>query len=64
MCSDADIAIPGEAFGFSKLNLAQAEGDYRVLASLERRVMRIHLLQSDTVANLPGQLLDQTTGGQ
>ena len=64
MCSDADIAIPGEDFGFSKLNLAQAEGDYRVLASLERRVMRIHLLQSDTVANLPGQLLDETARGQ
>ncbi|MDG2077052.1 MAG: hypothetical protein P8J24_10890 [Arenicellales bacterium] len=41
--ADSDIAIPGEAFGFGQLNLAQAEGDYRVLAGLDRRVIRVHL---------------------
>ena len=41
--ADSDVAIPGEAFGFSQLNLAQAEGDYRVLAGLDRRVIRVHL---------------------
>jgi len=41
--ADSDVAIPGEAFGFSQLNLAQAEGDYRVLAGLDRRVVRVHL---------------------
>ena len=28
---------------FGQLNLAQAEGDYRVLAGLDRRVIRVHL---------------------
>ena len=41
--ADSDVAIPGEAFGFGQLNLAQAEGDYRVLAGLDRRVIRVHL---------------------
>ena len=41
--ANSDVAIPGEAFGFGQLNLAQAEGDYRVLAGLDRRVIRVHL---------------------
>jgi transaldolase/glucose-6-phosphate isomerase len=39
----ADLAIPGESYGFGALRDAQAIGDYEVLAKRERRVVRVHL---------------------
>jgi hypothetical protein len=39
----AEIAIPGERYGFGVLRDAQAAGDYEVLERRGRRVVRIHL---------------------
>jgi transaldolase/glucose-6-phosphate isomerase len=38
-----DVAIPGEPFTFGILKQAQALGDFRSLASRNRRALRIHL---------------------
>jgi len=39
----AELAIPGEKYGFGALRRAQYEGDYEVLARRERRVIRVNL---------------------
>lgn len=38
-----DLAIPGQRYSFGVLKLAQAQGDYAVLAERGRRIVRIHL---------------------
>ena len=38
-----DLPIPGRAYSFGALNMAQARGDFVVLSELNRRVMRVHL---------------------
>jgi hypothetical protein len=38
-----ELPIPGEAYGFSTLKQAQAQGDLISLQSKRRRVVRIHL---------------------
>jgi transaldolase/glucose-6-phosphate isomerase len=43
-CDDAeDLPIPGEKFTFGVLKQAQAQGDFEVLATRGRRVLRVHL---------------------
>ena len=39
----AEIPIPGEPFGFSRLKQAQAVGDFHALARRGRRIVRVHL---------------------
>lgn len=39
----ADLAIPGEPYGFSVLKQAQALGDFQSLATRQRRAVRVHL---------------------
>jgi len=38
-----ELPIPGEAYGFSTLNQAQALGDLASLQGRGRRVVRVHL---------------------
>ena len=38
-----EIPIPGQEFGFGRLIRAQAEGDYRSLAQLGRKIVRVRL---------------------
>ncbi len=40
---EGDLAIPGEPYGFGVLRAAQAAGDFQVLESRGRRVLRVHL---------------------
>ncbi len=43
-CDDAeDVPIPGEKFSFGILKQAQAQGDFKVLADRNRRILRVHL---------------------
>jgi glucose-6-phosphate isomerase len=50
--SAAELAIPGQSFGFATLIRAQALGDARSLASRELPLLRIHLSQADDIARL------------
>jgi transaldolase/glucose-6-phosphate isomerase len=49
-----DVAIPGRKAGFGVIEAAQARGDFDVLASRGRRVLRAHLA--------PGADLDEISG--
>ncbi len=40
---EGDLPIPGEPYGFGLLRAAQAAGDFEVLESRGRRVLRVHL---------------------
>jgi glucose-6-phosphate isomerase len=42
-----DLAIPGEAFSFGTLELAQALGDFNALDQAERRALHVHLPAPD-----------------
>jgi transaldolase / glucose-6-phosphate isomerase len=43
-CEDgADLAVPGQAYGFGIVKAAQARGDFDVLAERGRRLLRVHL---------------------
>ena len=42
-CDDVeDIQVPGQRYSFETIKLAQARGDFEVLASRGRRLLRIH----------------------
>jgi glucose-6-phosphate isomerase len=41
--TDADVAIPGQPFGFARLQLAQALGDIQALRARSRPAVRLHL---------------------
>jgi transaldolase/glucose-6-phosphate isomerase len=45
----ADLPIPGEAFSFGTLELAQAIGDFQSLDSTGRRAVHVHLPSPDRV---------------
>jgi len=38
-----DLPVPGQRYSFGTIKLAQARGDYEVLASRGRRLLRVHL---------------------
>jgi transaldolase / glucose-6-phosphate isomerase len=43
-CEDgADLAVPGQKYGFGVVKAAQARGDFDVLAERGRRLLRVHL---------------------
>jgi transaldolase/glucose-6-phosphate isomerase len=42
-----DVPIPGEAFSFSTLELAQAQGDFNSLDATGRRALHVHLPRPD-----------------
>ena len=43
-CDDAeDLTVPGRRYSFGVVKAAQARGDFEVLASRERRALRVHL---------------------
>jgi glucose-6-phosphate isomerase len=44
---DADLAIPGEAFSFAVLEMAQAIGDFQSLDRAGRRALHVHLPRRD-----------------
>jgi transaldolase/glucose-6-phosphate isomerase len=51
-CEDAqDLPVPGQRYSFGVVKAAQARGDFEVLASRQRRVLRVHL-GSDVAAGL------------
>jgi len=51
-CDDAsDLPVPGQKYTFGIVKAAQARGDFQVLASRDRRALRIHL-GSDVSAGL------------
>ncbi len=47
MQDSGDLEIPGSTYTLGELYRAQAEGDLVTLASLERRVMRLHIAGAD-----------------
>jgi transaldolase/glucose-6-phosphate isomerase len=47
-CDDVeDIQVPGQRYSFGTIKLAQARGDFEVLASRGRRLLRIHFKDID-----------------
>jgi glucose-6-phosphate isomerase/transaldolase/glucose-6-phosphate isomerase len=42
---EAEIAIPGESFGFGELKQAQADGDLAALLASGKRAFRVPLAQ-------------------
>src|SRR5438876_4758485 len=60
----SDIPIPGEAFSFGTLELAQALGDFRSLDAAGRRALHVHLPAPDRrlVHEIGEQLLDPLRG--
>jgi transaldolase/glucose-6-phosphate isomerase len=38
-----DLSVPGQRYSFGTIELAQARGDFEVLASRGRRLLRVHL---------------------
>jgi glucose-6-phosphate isomerase len=42
-----DLLIPGEAFSFATLELAQALGDFQSLDTTGRRALHVHLPEPD-----------------
>ena len=46
----SDVAIPGEAFSFGTLELAQAIGDFQSLDAAGRRALHVHLPSPDATA--------------
>ena len=43
-CEDAeDLPVPGQRYSFGTIKRLQARGDFEVLASRGRRVVRVHL---------------------
>ena len=44
---DEDLPIPGEAFSFGTLELAQARGDFASLDATDRRAVHVHLPRQD-----------------
>lgn len=56
---DADVRIPGEAFSFRVLAVAQAKGDLDELASLGRPVARVDLGEdaARTIDSLTGEII-------
>ena len=48
--SEDEIPIPGEAYSFSTLVTAQALGDFQALREHKRRAIRIHVSQSEHIA--------------
>lgn len=51
-CNDAiDLPVPGQKYTFGVVKVAQARGDFQVLAERNRRVLRVHL-EADVGAGL------------
>ncbi len=46
-----DLPIPGKKFTFAAVELAQAQGDFQVMAERTRRILRIHV-EGDLLAGL------------
>jgi hypothetical protein len=46
----SDVPIPGEAFSFGILELAQAIGDFQSLDAAGRRALHVHLPAPDATA--------------
>jgi len=56
----AEIAVPGQAYGFGVVKAAQARGDFDVLAERSRRLLRVHLpADLDTGLQILGRALQQ-----
>ena len=48
-CDDReDLAVPGQRYSFGTINLAQARGDFEVLAARGRRLLRVHLQDAES----------------
>ncbi len=60
----ADLSIPGEAFSFGTLELAQALGDFASLDATGRRALHVHLPEPDPglVHSVADQLLRHMRG--
>ena len=60
----ADLSIPGEAFSFGTLELAQALGDFASLDATGRRALHVHLPEPDPglVHSVADQLLRHLRG--
>ena len=48
-CDDSeDLAVPGQRYSFGTIKLAQARGDFEVLAARGRRLLRVHLKDTES----------------
>jgi hypothetical protein len=64
-CDDAsDLPVPGQKYTFGIVKAAQARGDFQVLASRNRRALRVHL-GPDVAGELAKlqQAIDQALAG-
>ena len=43
-----DVPVPGQRYSFGTIELAQARGDFEVLAARGRRLLRVHLKETNT----------------
>ena len=57
----ADVAIPGQPYGFATLERAQALGDFASLDAAGRRAIHAHLPSADS--RTLGELVDALLGG-
>jgi transaldolase/glucose-6-phosphate isomerase len=60
-CDDAeDVPVPGQRYSFGTIKLAQARGDFEVLSSRGRRLMRIHFKDIKSGLQTLRALVEQT----
>jgi transaldolase/glucose-6-phosphate isomerase len=60
-CDDAeDLPVPGQRYSFGTIRLAQARGDFEVLSSRGRRLMRIHFKDIESGLQTLHALVEQT----
>ncbi len=54
-CDDAnDLPVPGQKYTFGVVKAAQARGDFQVLTSRGRRLLRVHVQDIKNLPNLLG----------
>jgi len=59
-----DLPVPGQRYTFGTIKLAQARGDYEVLASRGRRLLRVHLKDANRgLHTLRNSLIDALRAG-
>jgi transaldolase/glucose-6-phosphate isomerase len=62
-CDDReDLPVPGQRYSFGTIRLAQARGDFEVLAARDRRLLRIHLTDVEPGLQTLHGLMQQALG--
>jgi transaldolase/glucose-6-phosphate isomerase len=59
-----DLPVPGQRYTFGTIKLAQARGDFEVLASRDRRLLRVHLEDLDAGLRRLTAIVDEALDGR